>query len=223
MQLRILFLLTLLVLSEQCKQSHKNVNAPAETVGSASTTFVGYLSQNEQGAVLRACSDGKQYRLSDATGRLDSLYQLACEPAPIPGETVYAVLAGTLSGDGSTLSVERIDTLTAKSPANACIPWEFWCSGVEPFWGLQISKAEGSLFFKDVGEQIGQAFAWVPPKTDGKSMWTYETAGLKVVIKKTPCSDGMSDLTYSYSVQLSIGDRTLNGCAIRWGEPMPAE
>ncbi len=223
MQLRTFLLLTLLVLSWRCKQSPKNVNALSEASGSASAMFVGYLSQNDAGSVLRTCSDGKQYRVNDATGRLDSLYFLACEPAPIPGEAVYAVLAGTLSADGSTLSVERIDTLTAKSPANACIPWEFWCSGTEPFWGLQISEAEGSLFFKDVGEQIGQAFAWVPPKTDGKSMWTYETAGLKVVIKKTPCSDGMSDLAYSYSVQLSIGDRTLNGCAIRWGEPMPTE
>lgn len=210
------------LLGSQCNQTSK---APPTTAAAsaAEITLRGHLSRDDQGTVLYACADGKKYRVSDATGQLDSLYELACLPAPIPGESVYAVLTGTLSNDGQAFSAQRADTLTAKNPNNACLGWEFWASGTEPFWSLQISEAEGKLFFKDIGEEQGQAFTWKAPNTDGKSLWTYESGDLKAVIKKGKCSDGMSELEYHYSVEVSIGDRKLRGCAIRSGEPMPVE
>lgn len=220
--MRVLILFLMAFVGWQCKQTPKTP-AAAESAPPATTTLRGHFSMTDQGAALRACPDGKSYRISDASGQLDSLYQLACMPAPVPGEAVYAVLTGVLSDDGQTLTVQHADTLTSKGPRNACLGWEFWASGTEPFWSLQISEAEGGLFFKDIGQEEGQAFAWKAPKTDGKSMWTYESGDLKVVIKKAECSDGMSELKYSYSAELTIAGRKLRGCAIRSGEPMPTE
>lgn len=224
--MRVLILLLLMAfVGWQCKQTPKTPSAPtaAESVPPVTTTLRGHFSKTDQGAVLRACPDGKNYRISDASGQLDSLYQQARMPAPIQGEAVYAVLTGVLSEDGQTLIVQSADTLTAISLGNACLSWEFWASGTEPFWSLQISEAEGGLFFKDIGQEEGQAFAWKAPKTDGKSMWTYESGDLKAVIKKAKCSDGMSELEYHYSVELTIAGRKLHGCAIRSGEPIPTE
>jgi uncharacterized membrane protein len=207
----------------QCKQAPK-APAAVEAAPPSETTLRGYLSKTDQGSiVLRVCPDGKSYRINDATRHLDSLYEQACLPAPIPEEAVYAVLTGTFSDDGQTFTVQRADTLTSKSPSNACLGWEFWASGTEPFWSLQISEAEGGLFFKDIGQEEGLVFAWKAPKTDGKSMWTYESGDLKVVIKKAKCSDGMSELEYNYTVDLTIAGRKLHGCAVRSGEPMPTE
>ncbi|MCS7035241.1 MAG: hypothetical protein RMJ33_02525 [Saprospiraceae bacterium] len=220
--MRVLPLLAIAFVWWQCKQTPKTP-AAVESAPPAETTLRGYFSKSDQGALLRACPDGKKYRVNDATRLLDSLYEQACMPAPIPGEAVYAVLTGVLSDDGQTFTVQRADTLTSKGPNNACLGWEFWASGTEPFWSLQISEAEGSLFFKDIGLEEGQAFAWSAPKTDGKSTWTYESGDLKAVIKKAKCSDGMSELEYNYSVELNIAGRKLRGCAIRSGEPMPTE
>lgn len=215
-------MLLLLLLYGSCEQKVKKPTAEVAQVPQE-VTLKGYYSKSDQSATLHTCAEGKKYRVIDATGQLDSLYHLACLPAPITGEAVYAVLGGTLSNDEQTFQVQRIDTLTAKNWRNACRGWEFWCSGTEPFWSLQISEAEGGIFFKDVGAEEGYAFKWVAPKTDGKSTWTYETDGLKVTIKKGDCSDGMSEIQYRYQAELTVNGRPLKGCAIRNGEPFPSE
>ncbi len=212
--MRIIVLFVLMVLFWQCQQSSKK---------SAETTLSGYLSQGDGGLQLRSCGDGKTYTVSDASGALESLYQQACMPAPIPGEAVYAVLTGALSADGAAFTVQRADTVTSISTRNACLGWDFWCNGTEPFWGLRISEAEGGFFFKDIGQEEGAFFAWAAPETDGATSWTYQSGALKVVISKSPCSDGMSDLEYSYTAEVTLGERELKGCAVRSGEPLPQE
>jgi uncharacterized membrane protein len=152
---------------------------------------------------------------------------------------VYAVLTGTIgpkdtfgysSQTDGVFTVTRVDTLQSKNPSNACLPWEFWCHGTEPFWGLQISEAEGGIFLKNIADETGTQYPWDKPKTDGATFWTYETSlspgskeMLKIVIKKEKCSNGMSDIEYNYSVAVTRGEETLRGCAVRSGEPTPAE
>lgn len=217
------FVFALLAISLwQCRQKSQS---PAETQQSAApveSTLRGYLTEGEKGFSLRLCTDEARYSVDDTTGKLDSLYRQACMPAPIPGEAVYAVLSGVLSATGDRFTVQRIDTLAPKGWRDACLPWEFWCNGTEPFWSLQISESEGFIYYKNVGDDEGRAFAWTQPKTNGKT-WTYEAKGISVVIKKEKCSDGMSDIVYPYSVEVTLDGQQLRGCAVRGGEPLPEE
>jgi len=217
--------LTLLLLAlglYQCQEGSQT-SAPASSAEPVSSTLRGYYAVQKNTATLRSCADDKKYQIQDATGTLDSLYKAACFPAPIPGEAVYAVLNGTLAADGNTFTATRVDTLQSKNRFTACMPWEFWCSGTEPFWSLQISEAEGGIFFKNMGDETGQAFTWKAPQTDGKSSWLYETEGLRITIKKGPCSDGMSDMEYNYSVEIQRNGETFRGCAVRRGETVRRE
>lgn len=197
-------------------------------------TLRGYYVLGDKVSMLRNCADNKQYWVKDATRSLDSLYRQACFPAPIPYEAAYAVLTGTLGAQDSagiaaetdgTFTVTKVDTLESKNMFNACMPWEFWCRGTEPFWSIQISEAEGGIFLKNMADETGTQYAWAEPRTDGNTSWVYETDGnerpLKIVVKKGKCSDGMSDIEFGYSVEVTVGKETLRGCAVRRGEPIP--
>lgn len=206
----------------QCQQGPQNP-VPTSSTEPAPSTLRGYYAMQNHTATLRSCADDKKYQIKDATGMLDSLYETACFPAPIPGESVYAVLNGTLAADGSTFTATRVDTLQSKNRFTACMLWEFWCSGTEPFWSLQISEAEGGIFFKNMGDETGQAFPWKSPKTDGKTSWVYETENLRITIKKSPCSDGMSEMEYNYSAEVVRNGETFRGCAVHSGETVRRE
>lgn len=204
---------------------------------SREVTLRGLYYQNAQGRYLILCQELAQASgshqavtsVTDATGRLDSLYRAACQPAPLPEESVYAVLGGNLSE--GRLSVTRVDTLQGKSMLLPCVPYDFWCSGTEPFWSLQISAQEGGIFLKNMGEERGLAFQWATPTTDGKSRWVYKAAPkasdtsvpMEITIVRHSCTDGMSDLRFDYSTEVKIGSKVLRGCAIRYGERVPRE
>lgn len=190
-----------------------------------------YKSGNEV-STLYDCATGKTYRVTDQTGTLDSLYREACQFLPYDYESVYAVVAGRAGPRGTlgyaaeydgTLDVIRIDTLTPKNMYNICLPYDFWCSGTEPFWSLLISEAEGGFFLKAMGDKRGRGFPWAAPVRQG-DVWKYRSANqkLSVTIRKEPCSDGMSDREYRYSAELSVDGQTLRGCAVRAGEPLPS-
>ncbi|HMX41918.1 MAG TPA: hypothetical protein PKD78_16390 [Saprospiraceae bacterium] len=201
-------------------------------------TLRGLYQQTAQGRFLTDCAEmaraaGGHMRATpvlDQTGRLDSLYRAATQPAPIPEESVYAVLHGSLSE--GTLTVTRIDTLQGKNMLSTCPPYDFWCSGTEPFWSLQISAAEGGIFLKNMADERGSAYVWSAPTTDGKNSWVYRaapknaadaSAPIQVTVRRQPCSDGMSDLRFDYTSEVKIGATVLRGCAVRYGERMPRE
>jgi uncharacterized membrane protein len=184
---------------------------------------------------FRDCPSGKTYWVNDESGSLDSLYPQATQPVPYPHEAVYAVVQGVVgpretqgyaSEYEGTLRVLQVDTLKNKSWMQACVPYEFWCLGTEPFWDLQISEAEQGIFYQDAGAESGLIFPWVAPTVRGNT-WTYQTPSrdgkrqLRLTIKKEACSDGMSDTPYRYSATLQIDRETRRGCAIRKGEPVP--
>lgn len=237
------FFISLLALSAiRCTETPKTGVAqlqPSTAAAPVTATLRGYYVLGNEVNMFRNCADNKQYWVKDQTRSLDSLYQQACLPAPIPYEAVYAVFTGTLGTKDATataaetdgvFTVTRVDTLQSKNRFNACLPWEFWCSGTEPFWSLQISEAEGGIFFKNIANETGAQFAWVEPKTDNVSSWVYETNDasgsenrLKIVIKKEKCNDGMSEIEYGYSAEITMNGTNLRGCAVRGGEPMKRE
>lgn len=201
-------------------------------------TLRGMYQSGTNGDAFYDCTAGKTYRVNAKPKVLDSLYRQACQPAPYDNESVYAVARGyvTPRADASgapasidgEFSITGIDTMTAKSMFNTCRPFDFWCMGTEPFWGLLISEQEAGLFLKNIGADQGKAFPWAAPKVKGDS-WTYTTTDrgtkgkVNVVVRKTACSDGMSDRRYNYAVEIRIGEQTLQGCAIRYGERVVRE
>lgn len=235
-----LLIFSLALLLARCADAPAPGNSPTAALAPAapkSATLRGLYYQTPQGNYLIKCSDLAQNAgghqavtpVADRTGLLDSMYRSACQPAPVPSESVFAVLSGTLLNN--TLTVNKIDTLQPKNFFNTCAPYEFWCSGTEPFWNLQISQGEGGIFLKNMGEESGTAYDWAAPETHGTTTWTYRaqpksiSAGgpIQVTIRKQACNDGMSDLRFDYSAEVKLGNKTLRGCAVRQGERVPKE
>ena len=212
--------LTMLILA-CCSPVDPSIQKTPPAQPSNEQIFRGSLKMSPTGNVLSDCNSGKQYAIVSKP-QLDSLYQVATGAVNYSEKTVYAVLRGRL--DSTTLAVTDIDALEAKNPWNTCLPFEFWCSGTEPFWDLEISQAENGMFYQDVGRQQGAKYAWTAAKVNG-DIWIYEAPAisenqpaLRVVIKKEPARNGMSDIVYNYSAELSIGNEKHKGVAVRWGE-----
>lgn len=221
---------TAISLAPQQEGQERGVAAPPPAIQS----LRGMYRSGSEGASFYDCAADKTYAVKGRPVELDSLYYEACQPAPYENESVYAVVRGQLTPvppgqpvDG-VLRITGIDTITAKTMFNTCLPFDFWCLGTEPFWGLLISEKETGLFLKDIGRERGRRFAWATPKVQGDS-WTYTTSDpatrekVSVIVRKTPCSDGMSDRRYNYAVELRVGEQVLKGCAIRYGERMSRE
>ncbi len=221
---------TAISLAPQQEGQERGVAAPPPAIQS----LRGMYRSGSEGASFYDCAAGKTYAVRGRPVELDSLYYEACQPAPYENESVYAAVRGEITPvppgqpvDG-VLRITGIDTITAKTMFNTCLPFDFWCLGTEPFWGLLISEKETGLFLKDIGRERGRRFAWATPKVQGDS-WTYTTSDpatrekVSVIVRKTPCSDGMSDRRYNYAVEIRIGEQVLRGCAIRYGERVSRE
>ena len=126
----------------------------------------------------------------------------------------------TVRLDGRTLVVTKVDTLIVRTLLNNCQPYDFWCIGTEPFWGLVISGSEGKIALKLIAEGQGKVFPWVQPKQEGEFI-LYESTDpetgekIQVLLRKEPCSDGMSERMYPYSAKLKYGGQMLQGCALK--------
>ena len=86
--------------------------------------------------------------------------------------------------------------------------------GTEPFWAVEMTKAELKLSGVDIPETKGPNAG--PVMTVGQADWTTTTAEgkpLKITITGKDCSDGMSDRTYPLTAVVVHGETTYNGCA----------
>lgn len=92
--------------------------------------------------------------------------------------------------------------------------------GTEPFWSLTIRGNQLTLSRPDqpnliVGNSKGGAL-------EGQAaVFGYEP--LTVRLTETKCSDGMSDLTYPLTAEVTVQGQTLKGCAAKTAEAPRAE
>lgn len=86
-------------------------------------------------------------------------------------------------------------------------------SGTEPFWGATIER--GQLVWTTPDNPDGTAVEVRRFAGNGGVAWSGELDGekLDIAVGPGPCSDGMSDRTYPFSAAVSLGERTLTGCA----------
>ncbi|MCB9316138.1 MAG: hypothetical protein H6569_08370 [Lewinellaceae bacterium] len=186
-------------------------------------TLQGMYRNDAQGAFFYDCTAGETYQVVTRPAGLDSTYRTLHQPPSYPGEPVFAVLHGKVitPNQGPTqLVVTKVDTLIVRTLLNNCQPYDFWCIGTEPFWGLVISGSEGKIALKLIAEGQGKVFPWVQPKQEGEFI-LYESTDpetgekIQVLLRKEPCSDGMSERMYPYSAKLKYGGQMLQGCALK--------
>ncbi|MEY3240807.1 MAG: hypothetical protein RIR11_2245 [Bacteroidota bacterium] len=215
----------LLVFFTACNDTPSTVTANAlQAVSTPAKSFTGLFYYDKEVTRFVDCTDGLSYALVDSTSKLKQFYADATQMMPCQGEPVWGAVQGRIDANTSQLTVLAIDSIAAMNKLNACIPFDYWCSGTEPFWSLSISKTGKAAYFKDLGTEKGYSFDYSEPmqqnggllytlvnKSDPKSQMT-------ILIKKEDCSDGMSDISYQYSASIQFRGQKWKGCAEKWGE-----
>src|SRR3546814_593801 len=217
-----------MLLCSSCGPGTKNTDKSA--AGGPDTVLVKgiYTYSPEINRFLECGDDSTTYRVEDPDSLLSAgarEYQFF----PSGRNSVFAELeavklpaqeGGTQAAEyDSLLKVVRVLNVTAKNFKTDCFPYDFWCLGNEPFWSVEISGGENLIRLTDMGTESAYFYEYTEPTIEN-DLYTYDVPAesgqpsLKIIVKKEPCSDGMSDRDYDYSVTARYGDRTLNGCAI---------
>lgn len=96
--------------------------------------------------------------------------------------------------------------------------------GNEPFWSVRI--ASDGIVFDRLGDLPRRYPARLPVSGDGRRSWVVDPPDgnardrLEVTITDQTCSDSMADRHYDHSAEVTIGGRSLRGCAER-ATPIP--
>ncbi|HEX8516924.1 MAG TPA: hypothetical protein VF868_12045 [Bacteroidia bacterium] len=172
------------------------------------------------------CSNpGLTYTVTDKGSLLESV--LKKEQAAAFRETgisvrVRAVLTGS-ARKGSAGVLEIKELVSANQENDGCRPYDYICKGNEPFWQVQVSKAKNTIIHYDPMNQKTIAFRYVEPEEkEGALIYNTESfddpkSKILISISKEKCSDGMSDIEYSYSSKIIFNNENFKGCAIKFG------
>lgn len=100
------------------------------------------------------------------------------------------------------------------------LPAGLVCAGTEPFWSVSIS--EGSATYSDASGAVlalslaGARVAEGRPRFPVQMGFSGAAAGATTLVRPSLCSDGMSDRSYPWEVDLILttgdGGRYLHGC-----------
>ncbi len=102
------------------------------------------------------------------------------------------------------------------------------CSGTEPFWAFQVNGKQGELdTLSDGGTRI--LFDTIRTAEARPTVWilrgrqqSTDASTVAMLEKTNICSDGMSDLTYRYSLRLDVADGPFYaGCCNALSAPAP--
>ena len=159
----------------------------------------------------------------------DDVLSLRAEP------NANARLVGTLSSNASNIRVTAQATGTLDwihieangvegwvnasylSYANAYepLPIRLHRSGTEPFWGLELSYSRADVSFAFNGQDFRAGFAAPISPPNQTNLWLrtrFELEAEFLVLRAQSCSDGMSDMTYPYSLVAKLEGNLLAGC-----------
>lgn len=123
-----------------------------------------------------------------------------------------------------TLRVKEVISIEKKNFRNTCVPYDFWALGNEPNWSLEISKKENLIEFILPGESKSYYFFYSEPLQENgyivyRNHNPIQRYLIDIKIRKEPCSDTMSDISYKYSAEVELSDkRVFKGCGIKWKE-----
>lgn len=85
--------------------------------------------------------------------------------------------------------------------------------GTEPFWSLAIDG--DAIRYSTPDDPAGRAGQVTRVSEDGTLTLTGRLgqSAIAARLRRESCSDGMSDRTYAYTVQIELAGQRLNGCA----------
>jgi len=143
------------------------------------------------------------FALSTGCGRSS---EPAPEASPPPSEASAAAIQPSAS---------PLQEASPPPAAGLALPDTFTALGTEPFWAAKV--AGDRLTYMTPEDQAGQTIA--VEREDGAELvelsGTLAGKPLALTITKGPCSDGMSDVVYRWSVERRLGDDVQRGCARR--------
>lgn len=190
--------------------------------------FTGLYTHADERRTFQDCATGKTYWMEDATNSLGKRAFAANDPVHFDGEAAWVQVRGMLKGKSKVghaslcddvLAVSAVDSVTGLSEANMCLDWEFFAHGTEPFWSLMVSKATQTIEFQDIGSDFAAVFPWVEADVSGEKWLLNSTnqrdESIRILLKKEPCDDGMSERKYEYSALVVIGKKKWKGVAVR--------
>ena len=92
-------------------------------------------------------------------------------------------------------------------------------TGTEPFWGGEVTGK--TLIYTTPGDEEGQAIEVSRFAGRGGVSFsgTLDGAPLVLAASESPCSDGMSDRTYPFTITLQLGGEIRRGCG--WTQARP--
>ncbi|HEY0031295.1 MAG TPA: lipoprotein [Bacteroidia bacterium] len=161
------------------------------------------------------CEDGKRYVVKN-NGIIDSIYNVIL-PNAYTDEAVYVEMNAYVDPkDSGSILYTGNAKVEQKNLKNTCIAYEYWCTGTEPFWQVQISKEEGLIDFYNPMEQKTTHFIYAEPKIKGGVTYYTSTDGeqkISVAIKQEKCN-GAFDAAYNYSARVELRGMVYNGCAV---------
>jgi uncharacterized membrane protein len=208
------------------------VDSSVTEITKTPVVFKGLYTFGHEVRTFRDCS-GRQtvYWVNDSIASMREKYENTNRFPSYPYESVYAEVKGYLSGKSNlgyaseyenVLVVTEIIKVEPKNFRTECYNYEFIALGNEPFWSVDINPDEKRIVLKEVGIEKAREFPYVVAKGGG-SEYHYETTNsakdkLIVVIRREPCSDGMSDRKYKYSAEVTINGTLYKGCAIKKGD-----
>lgn len=95
--------------------------------------------------------------------------------------------------------------------------------GTEPFWNIAVAGA--ALRYTSADTPAPRSAPVTRHLANGvlELNGTFSGLPLRALIRRAPCSDGMSDRRYPFALALTIEGRQLAGCAYDAATPPPAE
>lgn len=125
------------------------------------------------------------------------------------------LLASCGSGDKAPATPMPTETVTPDPVAMSFLPAEVKALGTEPFWNADITREQLTW---TTPENLEAGGVTVPvTRADGAEnvLFTATIDGQLLQILVTPgtCSDGMSDNVYPFTVERTLGEESVPGCA----------
>lgn len=132
---------------------------------------------------------------------------------------LFAVLHACMPrGDGPADSASTEPDVVTAEDSMAAVPAgpAFRLIGNEPFWNVQIDSA--GIVLRTIEDTVGNRFPSTQPILVGDTLrWNTvnEVSELEAIVVEQPCSDTMSDKTWTHKAIVTIDRRRLQGCAER--------
>jgi len=162
------------------------------------------------------CENGGLFLLKN-TSIVDSLYNLIL-PNAYSDEAIYIEMNASIDpNDPNAITYSNNIKAEQKNYKNNCVESDYWCTGFEPFWIVQISKNEDLIDFYNPMEQKTTHFVYAKPEIKNGSSTYSSTDGenkITVIIKREKCN-GAIDSQYDFSVQVQLNDKKYSGCGLQ--------